>query len=261
VRTHLALLLGPGGEFAFVMLAAGAAAGIAPPAMAGDLAIAVTLSMALIPALASLAGRLSVAKPEQTADLEAQAPPNELSAHVLVIGYGRVGRLVADMVARHELAFIAIDRDPTLVRRERGAGAPIYFGDATRPEFLRRCGIATAKAVVVTLDNPHAVEETVAAARRENADLTIVARARDAHQAQRLYELGATDAVPETLEASLQLSEAALIDIGVPMGLVIASIHEKRDEFRRLLQTSDGERRGVKMSTRLKNMARRGEDG
>ena len=66
-------------------------------------------------------------------------------------------------------------------------------------------------------------------------DLTIVARARDARHAKRLYELGVTDAVPETIEASLQLSEAVLVDIGVPMGLVIASIHEKRDEFRKLL--------------------------
>ena len=62
--------------------------------------------------------------------------------------------------------------------------------------------------------------------------LTIVVRARDARHARRLYKLGATDAVPETVEASLQLSEAALVDIGIPMGLVIASIHQRRDEFR-----------------------------
>ncbi|HZZ87090.1 MAG TPA: potassium transporter TrkA, partial [Caulobacteraceae bacterium] len=65
------------------------------------------------------------------------------------------------------------------------------------------------------------------------ADLTIVVRARDARHARRLYDLGATDAVPETVEASLQLSESTLVDIGVPMGLVIASIHERRDEYRR----------------------------
>ena len=63
----------------------------------------------------------------------------------------------------------------------------------------------------------------------------LVARARDARHAQRLYELGATDAVPETVEASLQLSEALLVEIGVPMGLVIASIHERRDEYRKVL--------------------------
>jgi len=73
------------------------------------------------------------------------------------------------------------------------------------------------------------------AARQARPDLVIVARARDARQAGRLYELGATEAVPETVEASLQLSEALLVDIGVPMGLVIASVHEKRDEIRKSL--------------------------
>ena len=85
------------------------------------------------------------------------------------------------------------------------------------------------------MDAPEGVEVIVATAREMRPDLTIVARARDARHAQRLYELGATDAVPETVEASLQLSEAVLVEIGVPMGLIIASIHERRDEFRKSL--------------------------
>jgi CPA2 family monovalent cation:H+ antiporter-2 len=85
---------------------------------------------------------------------------------------------------------------------------------------------------VVTMDHPEGAEGIVAVARSLRPDLTIVARARDARHAQRLYDLGATDAVPETVEASLQLSEAVLVEIGVPMGLVIASIHERRDEYR-----------------------------
>jgi CPA2 family monovalent cation:H+ antiporter-2 len=86
------------------------------------------------------------------------------------------------------------------------------------------------------MDSPEAVEAVVGAVRRLRPDVILVARARDARQATKLYELGATDAVPETVEASLQLSEALLVDIGVPMGLVIASIHERRDEVRQALQ-------------------------
>jgi CPA2 family monovalent cation:H+ antiporter-2 len=93
--------------------------------------------------------------------------------------------------------------------------------------------------LVVTFDSATAVEDVVTVARQERADLTIVARARDAAHATKLYRLNVTDAVPETIEASLQLSEAALVDIGVPMGLVIASIHEKREEFRRHFQAVD----------------------
>lgn len=111
--------------------------------------------------------------------------------------------------------------------------------------MLRRCDIATARALVVTLDNPRAVEAVVQAARAERPDLTIVARARDARHATQLYEMGVDDAVPETIEASLQLSEAVLVDVGVPMGQVIASIHERRDEFRTMLKRREAEARPV----------------
>lgn len=86
-----------------------------------------------------------------------------------------------------------------------------------------------------------AVDEIVAAARGVRPDVLIVSRARDAAHARHLYGIGVTDAVPETVEASLQLSEAALVGLGVATGPVIASIHEKRDEFRRELQTAAGQ--------------------
>ena len=148
------------------------------------------------------------------------------------------------MLARHNVSYLAIDQNPVLVRGERRAGKPVLFGDSANPEFLRRCGIESARALVVTLDNPAGIEAVVAAARAERPDLTIVARARDARHATALYALGVDDAVPENFEASLQLSEAVLVDIGVPMGLVIASVHERRDEFRKTLKparTASGE--------------------
>src|SRR5262249_11113005 len=145
------------------------------------------------------------------------------------------------------------DTDPSLVARERRDGKAIYYGDATRVELLRRCGIGNARALVVTMDVPTAVESVVMAARAERPALTILAGARDALHASKLYELKVTDAVPETIEASLQLSEALLIDIGMPMGLVIASIHEKRDEFRAALRPPDAQgraRRAIRAPTR-----------
>ena len=139
------------------------------------------------------------------------------------------------MLGRHQIDWVAVDRNPQEAEAGRRAGQQVFFGDAARGEFLRRLGLAGARALVVTMDAPEAVEAVVAAARQLRPDLTIVARARDSRHAQRLYEAGATDVVPETVEASLQLSEAVLVDIGVPMGLVIASIHERRDEYRKLL--------------------------
>jgi len=241
-----ALLLAGAGEFAFVILGQAMSGGLVDPVTGQTALVAATVSMFCIPLLAMIGLRLGgrrVAPGQLPTDPE-QAPPaaaeeDKPPAPVLVIGYGRVGRLVGDMLNRHQIPWVGADLDPRHVERGRRAGEAIYFGDASRPELLERCGLAEAPALVVTMDNPEGVETVVAVARSLRPDLTIVARARDARHAQRLYDLGATDAVPETVEASLQLSEALLVEMGVPMGLVIASIHERRDEFRAALNRPD----------------------
>jgi CPA2 family monovalent cation:H+ antiporter-2 len=148
----------------------------------------------------------------------------------------------------------------SIVAARRDEGVEIYWGNAARREFLLRCGVAQARALVVTVEKPAAIEEIVRLAHAERADMTIVARAMDARHATQLYELGATDAIPETIEASLQLAETVLVDIGVPMGHVIASIHEKRDEYRKLLQPKGEaarQRQELRSVVRIREMARR----
>ena len=230
------LLLAGGGEFAFVILSAAMGDGIVDRSIGQTVLVSSTLSMMCIPLLAALGLKLGGRK-VQGEGLSPEPAPIAIGEkpRVLVVGYGRVGRLVGEMLTRHAIPWVAAERDPRLVEAARRAGESIFFGDASRPEFLKRCGLQTAPSLVVTMDAPEGVEVIVATAREMRPDLTIVARARDARHAQRLYELGATDAVPETVEASLQLSEAVLVEIGVPMGLIIASIHERRDEFRKSL--------------------------
>ncbi|MBX3479304.1 MAG: cation:proton antiporter [Caulobacter sp.] len=236
VALEAALLLAAGGEFAFVILGSAMGTGVVSRDIGQTLLVAVTLSMFFIPLLASIGARMGGRPGAQPDALPVEPDSGEAAEpSVIVIGYGRVGQLVGDMLNRHDLPWVAIDRDPRLVESGRRAGGRIFFGDASRTDFLRLCGLETARALVVTMDNPDGTEAVVATARDMRSDLTIVARARDARHASRLYELGATDAVPETIEASLQLSEAALVDIGIPMGLVIASIHERRDEYRKAL--------------------------
>jgi len=236
-----ALLLGPGGEFAFEILGSAAAAQLVPQGLARDVLLVATLTMIAIPGLARFGRRwgkrLEERRPPDP-ETTVSPVPDEVG-RVIVAGFGRVGKLVSEMLERHKVPYLAIDMNATRVAAERRAGKPVYFGDGSQPELLRACGIEHARALVVTLDTPAAVEAVVAAGRLERPDLTIVARARDARHATALYHLGVDDAVPETIEASLQLSEAVLVDIGVPMGLVIASIHERRDEFRANLKKSD----------------------
>ena len=140
------------------------------------------------------------------------------------------------MLGRHSCTYIAVDNDADAVPVHRRSGREVYYGDATDPEFLKSCGVMDAKAVIVTVAAKAAIDEVVRQVRALRADIVIVSRARDADHARHLYEIGVTDAVPETIEASLQLSEAALIGLEQAIGPVIASIHEKRDEFRRELQ-------------------------
>jgi len=248
------LLLAAGGEFAFVILDTAMGSGIVTRDVGQLILVSSTLTMFCIPFLAILGARLGgrpMANPAANTPVE-PAQSGDAQAGVLVVGYGRVGKLVGDMLNRHDIDWVAAERDPRLVEIGRRAGHAVYFGDASRGEFLRRCGLDGVKALVVTMDSPEGAEAVVAAARELRADLTIVARARDARHAKRLYELGATDAVPETIEASLQLSEAALVEIGIPMGLVIASIHERRDEFRKELNRPDalGGRRRLRDAAR-----------
>ena len=240
VGLEAGLLLGAGGEFAFVLVGAAVTARLVTEDIAQALLVVTTVSMIAIPVLARFAQRLG--RRRAVTGVEAPAPgPADTGGRVLVAGYGRVGQLVCDMLGRHGVPYLAVDANPALVAAQRALGKPIYFGDSTSPLFLRACGIESAKALVITLDQPTASQNLVETVRRWKPDLTIVARARDAQHASALYRLGVTDAVPETIEASLKLSEAVLVDIGVPMGKVIASIHERRDEFRRVFQVAEAD--------------------
>jgi CPA2 family monovalent cation:H+ antiporter-2 len=91
--------------------------------------------------------------------------------------------------------------------------------------------------VVLTIDGAHSLETLVKMIRERHPTLSVVVRARDADHASQLYNHGVSEAVPETVESSLQLAEAVLVDLDVPMGKVIASIHAKRAELREQIQS------------------------
>jgi CPA2 family monovalent cation:H+ antiporter-2 len=102
---------------------------------------------------------------------------------------------------------------------------------------MDKLGVETANAIVLTMDDPVQQLRMTRQLRQKYPDLPIISRARDADHAATLYQAGASDAVPETLESSLQLAEAVLIDLGVAMGPVIASIHDIRAKMRRDIMT------------------------
>ncbi len=248
-----AMLLAPGGEFAYALLTSAMAAGVLPGHFGADAMVVVTISIFFIPLLGRFGARLTKPKiknDDLTRHADLQPVAQIAENRVMVVGFGRIGGLVGEMLTRHQIPFVAVDDVVSIVSTARLNGVEIYWGNAQRRDFLIKCGVAQAKALVVTIENPPATEEIVRLAHELREDLIIVARARDARHATELYRLGASDAIPETIEASLQLAETVLVDIGVPMGHVIASIHEKRDEFRKMLQPRNEQARARQRARR-----------
>jgi CPA2 family monovalent cation:H+ antiporter-2 len=240
------LLLGPGGEFAFVGIGMATTFALVTAEVSSFTLAVTSITMALIPML-SLVARWLAPKFREPAMLDPAllVAPGDITDHAIVIGHGRVGQVVCAMLDRHNYRHIAVDSDADTVPEHRRHGREVFYGDATNPEFLKACGLMAAQAVIVTVGSARAIDEIVAQVRKLRPDILIISRARDAAHASHLYKVGVTDAVPETIEASLQLSEAALMGLGVAAGVVIASIHEKRDELRKELREAAG-RVGVK---------------
>lgn len=230
--TEAGILLASPSETTLIVLASAVSVGLINTDAAGFWQMVTALGLTITPLLALLGRWVSRQVDEGEAAADAGAEEEDNTARVLIIGGGRVGTLVADMLRAHAKPYQIVESDPDIVRSLRLRGYRAAFADAVRPDMLARFGADEAAAVVLTMDQPVAARQIVAQLRSHHPDLLIVARARDVGHAAELYRAGASHAVPETLESSLQLSEAVLVDIGVAMGPVIASIHEKRDEFR-----------------------------
>jgi CPA2 family monovalent cation:H+ antiporter-2 len=233
VAAETGLLMASPSETTLIVLSTATAAGLIAPATAAFWTIVTALGLTLTPLLARL-GRDAARRVDLTANEEAPAEgAGDKEPRVVIIGFGRVGRLVAEMLRAHGRKYVAVDSNIDNVAACRREGYPIIFGDVSRHELVDRLNLGRASALVLTMDDPVLGVRLTKKVRAWCPGLTIVARARDAGHAAELYRAGATDAVPETLESSLQLSEAVLVDLGIAMGPVIASIHEKRAELRK----------------------------
>ncbi len=231
------LLLGPGGEFAFVGIGTASALDLIEPRVSSFTFAVTAITMVLTPLLSAAARKItSLLAPPRAVDAELTVEPPAEETHAIVVGYGRIGKVVCSLLKEHGIAYIAIDHDAPGVARDRREGHIVYYGDASDLRFLEKCGLRKTTGVIITVHSQSVIDKVVSDARAVRSDVLIISRARDADHARHLYAIGATDAVPETIEASLQLSEAALVGLGVAAGRAIASVHEKRDELRRALQ-------------------------
>lgn len=231
------VLMASPSETTLIVLAAATSALVLDQETARFWQTVTAIGLTITPVLAKL-GQLLARQVDGVADHVAVSAND--APRTIIVGGGRVGRLIADMMETHGKLYVMIDTNPDLVASAKRDGYNATFGDAARGDALTKLGVETAPAVVLTMDEPVLAQRLVAKLRGSYPELLIVARARDTDHAAAMYRAGASHAVPETLESSLQLSEAVLVDIGVAMGPVIASIHAKRDEFREQLEREGG---------------------
>ncbi|PCD01809.1 sodium:proton exchanger [Sphingomonas spermidinifaciens] len=241
VAAETGVLMASPSETTLIVLAAAGAAGLIQPSTAAFWTTVTAIGLTITPLLAK-GGRLIARRIEAKAG--GPTEPADLGSVVsngtVVVGFGRVGRTIADMLRAHDKPYLAIEADIDVVNMARAEGYHVQFGDVARSDMVDRLNLGHAKALVITMDDPVLSVRLTRRVRGWVPNLPIIVRARDAAHAAALYRAGATDAVPETLESSLQLSEALLVDLGVAVGPVIASIHEKRDEMRKTIKDAAG---------------------
>lgn len=230
VAAETSLLMASPSETTLIVLAAATQAQLILPSTAAFWQLVTAIGLTITPLLARIGHDL--ARRVDRREHAGREPVDTASSRAIIVGLGRVGRLVAQMLQAHNLPYIGVDADVDAIAHARRRGYAVTFGDVSRPGMIEKLDLGRASAVILTMDDPVQTVRIARQIRKLYPDLTLIARARHPQHAAELYRAGVTDAVPETLESSLQLSEAVLVDLGVAMGPVIASIHEKRAELR-----------------------------
>lgn len=235
------LLLGQGGEFAFIVVSYAVSTELLVPSVGQFMMLVVALSLFVTPA-AARAGRGLANWWErrfgEIQDRAGEAAPEPMASHVVIAGFGRVGQLLAHTLTQQGIRYIALENDVRVVAQQRAKGLPVYFGNAARAELLHKLHVGHAAAVVLTMDHPASALYAVKAIRHEYPHVPLFARSRDEKHAIRLKEAGASVVIPETLETSLQLSALILQTLGMTEGAVARVVELERERHIAALQVN-----------------------
>lgn len=243
VALRTGISLAQGGEFGFVLLSVALGYGLLEGKANQIVLAAVLLSMALSPLLIRYNGALaryftdfSYQKNHRSLPEAAPAGAPPINQHVIICGYGRVGQNIARFLERSGMDFVALDLDPLRVREAQEAGDPVRYGDSTRHEILQAAGLSGANALVISYSDLPASFKILEHTRRLRPDLPVLVRARDDSDLERLLSAGATEVVPETLEASLMLASQLLLILGISVNEVNDQVRDVRGDRYRLLR-------------------------
>lgn len=237
VALRTGLVLAQGGEFGFALLSLALAANIMDSELSQIVLASVIFSMALTPFLIRYNGRLAktifagsygASRDRLQADIKTDAA--DLNDHVIICGFGRIGQNLARVAEQEHRQYFALDYNISLLGDARKAGYNVYFGDSTHPEILLAAGIERAAVLIICHDDIGTAEKTLAQVRKLNPDLPVLVRTQDETYYERLQRAGATEVVPETLEASLIMASQLLSLMGTPMSRIVRRVQEMRND-------------------------------
>jgi K+:H+ antiporter len=243
VSTRTGVVLAHGGEFGFAILALALRGNLLPPDYGQVVLASLLISMGFAPLFIRFNQRLvSLLLPVASSISETEIKnritdtAHDLNNHVIICGYGRVGQNVASFLEGEGIEFIALDLDPVLVQNAIKAKKRVTYGNASNIELLNAAGLSRASALVFCLDNVTAVLKVLYNVRRINREIPVLVRTTDDSYLEQLQKAGATEVIPETMEASLMLSAHLLLMLGKPVSHVFYKIRQVRKDRYKLLR-------------------------
>jgi len=226
-RWLFTLSLAQAGEFGFVLLGFSLQNHVIPPELAATLSLVVALSMLLTPGLFILYDRLVLSRPAKGDDR--QTDQIDEAGTVIIAGSGRFGQIVNRLLLASGVKTVVLDHEAAMIDMLGKFGVKSYYGDASRPDLLHAAGIASAKAIVIAIDDRERAVEMVEHVRRHYPQVKTLARAFDVNHLYLLNKAGADIAVRELFDASVELGKEALIAVGMhPF-----KVHKMSQAFRR----------------------------
>jgi CPA2 family monovalent cation:H+ antiporter-2 len=236
------ITLAVGGEFGFALLALAIGEGVVESAVGQVTLTAVLASMIAGPLLIRHSHALATLVGADRLQESIDAPPPDLPRtsalhdHVIVCGYGRIGQNVGHFLEQESIPYVALDLDPARVREAHTAGEPVYYGDSAERDMLEAVGLGRARLVVVSHDDVGAALKTLHAVRDLRPALPVMVRTRDESRVDELMRAGATEVVPETLEAATMIVTHALLLLDVPLARVLRRVRDLRVDRYRLMR-------------------------
>ncbi len=230
------LALAQGGEFGIALITLGLQRELLPESLSQAVLASLVISMALTPLIIKynraivtrLLGQDAVDNPPGIEEPDPAVAEVASHDHVIICGYGRVGQNIARALEDEGIEFVALDLDPFRVRAAREAGDTVIYGSAARPDMLRAAGVYHATAAVITFAEYRQVLRTLEGLRAGRPDLPILVRTQDDTHLDEFLEAGATEVVPETLEASLMVMSHLLFLLKVPVRRILEKVQDVR---------------------------------